>query len=63
MLIDKGYLCEDCDPLFFENPLNKKYDYIFSTEVFEHFFEPQKEIKKIYDLLRPGGYLVVMTVL
>jgi SAM-dependent methyltransferase len=63
MLIDKGYLCEDYDPLFVENPLNKKYDDIFSTEVFEHFFNPHEDIKKIYDLLRPGGYFTVMTVL
>ena len=63
LLINAGYKCEDYDPLFVANPLNKKYDYIFSTEVFEHFFEPRRQIQKIYDLLKPGGYLTVMTVL
>lgn len=31
--------------------------------MFKNFFEPQKEIKKIYDLLNIGGYLTVMTVM
>jgi len=61
LLKNEGYDCGDYDPLFVENPLNKKYDYIFSTEVFEHFFDPQEEIRKIYDLLNTDGILIVMT--
>jgi len=63
LLINMGYNCEDYDPMFVENPLDKKYDFIFSTEVFEHFFEPHREIQKICDLLEAGGILTVMTVL
>lgn len=56
-----GITCDDYDPLFhFNTPLNK-YDFIFATECFEHFFEPKKELKKIKSLLKPGGYLFVMT--
>ncbi len=41
--------------------LDKQYDYIFSCEVFEHFYEPKKEIEKLVGLLKPGGKLYVMT--
>jgi SAM-dependent methyltransferase len=61
ILKEHGYKCDDYDPIFKDRPLNKKYDFIFSTEVFEHFFYPAKDIKKICDLLNPEGILVVMT--
>ena len=41
--------------------LNKKYDLITSTEVFEHFINPLDEIKKISSLLKEGGILSIMT--
>lgn len=61
LLARRGFRCEDYDPCFVENPLNKKYDYLFSTEVFEHFFHPRREIAGITGLLKPGGLLTVMT--
>lgn len=61
LLDQKGYLCEDYDPFFVKNELNKKYDFIFSTEVFEHFFDPKKEIEKIVNLIKNNGILIVMT--
>lgn len=57
----EGYQCEDYDPFFVEHDLNKKFDFIFSTEAFEHFFYPEEEIKKIQSLLCKDGILVVMT--
>ncbi|MAP81085.1 MAG: 2-polyprenyl-3-methyl-5-hydroxy-6-metoxy-1,4-benzoquinol methylase [Aequorivita sp.] len=62
-LIDRGYKVKLFDP-FFKNTqdyLNYKYDYIFSCEVFEHFFNPKKEIEKLIQLLKPNGHLYVMT--
>lgn len=56
-----GYACEDYDPFFAPHALEKKFDYIFSTEVFEHFFHPAREIEKIRSLLNHGGLLIVMT--
>jgi SAM-dependent methyltransferase len=53
--------CEDYDPIFFKTNLKNSYDFIFSTEVFEHFFYPNKEIKMLNALLKNGGYLIVMT--
>jgi 2-polyprenyl-3-methyl-5-hydroxy-6-metoxy-1,4-benzoquinol methylase len=38
LLKRNGYRCENYDPIFFMKELNKKYDFIFSTEVFEHIF-------------------------
>ncbi|MDZ7626394.1 MAG: class I SAM-dependent methyltransferase [Ignavibacteriaceae bacterium] len=56
-----GYCCENYDPIFFPGELNKKYDFIFSTEVFEHFFHPIEEINKLVSLLKNNGLLIIMT--
>ena len=61
LLNKEGYACEDYDPYFVKHDLGSKFGFIFSTEVFEHFFNPDKEIKKIRSLLREDGVLVVMT--
>lgn len=62
-LRDKGYQVNLYDPFFYPNPtyVDFKYDYIFSCEVFEHFYNPMKEISKLYSLLKPNGYLIIMT--
>lgn len=61
ILAREGYRCEDYDPHFVDNDLNKKYDFIFSTEVFEHFCYPRRDIENIVNLLQPNGILTVMT--
>jgi len=61
ILYNKGYNCEDYDPFFVQNALNKKYDFIFSTEVFEHFFNPKKEITKLINLVKKDGIIIIMT--
>ena len=62
-LKEKGYQVVLYDPYFYpdENYLNHKYDYIYSCEVFEHFYNPKKEIKKLLSLLRNQGRLYIMT--
>ncbi|MBX2946065.1 MAG: class I SAM-dependent methyltransferase [Cyclobacteriaceae bacterium] len=55
--------CKNYDPLFFRELPSGKFDFIFSTECFEHFHNPAKEIVHIKKLLEPGGVLVVMTAL
>jgi 2-polyprenyl-3-methyl-5-hydroxy-6-metoxy-1,4-benzoquinol methylase len=37
------------------------FDVITAIDVVEHFEDPKKSIKKIYDILRPGGLLVIQT--
>jgi hypothetical protein len=51
------------DPLFFNNQkvLDKKYDFITSCEVIEHFYHPKKEFGLLYKLLNPNGKLICMT--
>jgi SAM-dependent methyltransferase len=61
ILARQGYKCENYDPFFVPNDLDLKYDFIFSTEVFEHFCRPEIEMRKITELLKPGGILIIMT--
>jgi hypothetical protein len=61
LLTKRGYRCESYDPLFFIADITPPYDYIFSTEVFEHFNDVFAEITKVLSLLRTGGILAVMT--
>jgi 2-polyprenyl-3-methyl-5-hydroxy-6-metoxy-1,4-benzoquinol methylase len=59
----QGIKVSDYDPFFFDNTdlLKSKYDFITSTEVFEHFREPKKEIEKLLSMLKPEGVLAIMT--
>jgi SAM-dependent methyltransferase len=63
LLSQKGHTMFDYDPLFFPDKqhLERQYDFITSTEVFEHFHDPAREIPYILSLIRPGGWLAVMT--
>lgn len=65
LMIEKnGHKCDHFDPAFFPDveKLKKKYDFVTSTEVFEHFHKPKLEIEKIWSLIKDNGYLGVMTV-
>lgn len=61
LLERQGIVCEDYDPLFADRILQPPYDFVFSTECFEHFHQPAVEIQKIASLLKPGGLLAIMT--
>lgn len=53
------------DP-FYANDLSllqRKYDFITATEVWEHLHQPRSIIRTLSELLNPGGHLGVMTVL
>ncbi len=41
--------------------LDERYDFITSTEVFEHFYSPQDNWSLLLRLLRPDGWLGIMT--
>jgi hypothetical protein len=51
------------DPYFFYLPhlLDDTYDFVTCTEVFEHITILFKEIVTIDNMLKPGGYFLVMT--
>jgi SAM-dependent methyltransferase len=61
LLEKEGYNCEFYDPIFFPEPPTGKFDFIFATECFEHFFRPADELQKLSGLLKPEGILIVMT--
>lgn len=58
-----GHDIYDYDPFFNPNEeyKNHTYELITSTEVFEHFVDPIKELTHLVSLLEPKGYLVIMT--
>jgi SAM-dependent methyltransferase len=61
LLRRQGIACDDYDPFFADHPPRPPYDFIFSTECFEHFHHPAKEIERIHALLKPGAPLAIMT--
>lgn len=59
----EGYNVTSYDPYYLpdETYLDKRYDVITSTEVFEHFVEPLDEFEKLSALLDKDGILAIMT--
>ena len=46
---------------FDEGALEKQYDFVTCTEVFEHMYSPSKDLLKIKKLIKPNGLLLLMT--
>ena len=44
-----------------DSVLECSYDFICATEVVEHLHRPGEELARLWALLRPGGYLGIMT--
>lgn len=63
MLEDEDFKMQIYDPFYFPNEsvLNRTYDFITLTEVAEHFHHPQKEFKRLIQLLNPQGVIAIMT--
>lgn len=61
LLEQDGISCDNYDPVFFPDIPEKEYDFIFTTESFEHFFLPAKELQQIKNLLKTGGFFTVLT--
>lgn len=57
----QGFPCDNYDPFFFPELPQGTYDFIFATECFEHFYHPKAELTRMLTLLKPGGFLIVMT--
>lgn len=51
------------DPFFEENQsvFDHTYDFITATEVVEHLYSPLQELQKLWNCLKPGGYIGLMT--
>jgi hypothetical protein len=63
LLAERGFPTAIYDPFFApdEAALRRTYDFVTCTETAEHFFAPRAEFERLDGLLRPGGWLGVMT--
>ena len=60
---ERGYTMSIYDPFFAPDPavLQERYDFVTCTEVLEHFRSPAKEWRLLLSLVKPGGWLGIMT--
>lgn len=63
MLEEAGFTMALYDPFFHPDmaSLDRSYDFITCTEVVEHIYEPAEVFNLLDRLLRPGGWLGIMT--
>lgn len=63
MLREAGHDVALFDPFFVPDPapLRDTYDFITCTEAAEHFDNPAAEFGSLRELVRPGGWLAIMT--
>lgn len=65
MFEEAGHHMMIYDPFYAkdETVFEQTFDFITVTETAEHFYDPANEFKKLWSLLKPGGYLGIMTLL
>lgn len=64
MLLErKGHRVKLYDPLYYNDPsiLKSTYDFICATEVVEHLHEPAATWSMLFNMLKPEGWLGIMT--
>jgi SAM-dependent methyltransferase len=61
LLEPEGLACENYDPYFHPALPEGRFDFVFATEVVEHFHHPARDWATLAGLLNPGGLLVAMT--
>ncbi len=63
MLTERGHNMHVYDPIYATDraALSRQYDFITCTEVIEHFHRPGHEWQQLLALLKPGGWLGIMT--
>tara|TARA_B100000609_G_C17193189_1_gene423632 strand:+ start:306 stop:974 length:669 start_codon:yes stop_codon:yes gene_type:complete len=63
MFKEAGFKISTYDPFYFPDKaaLDKQYDFITCTEAIEHFANPDKELDKLFSLLKHNGILGIMT--
>lgn len=63
MFEETGHSMSLYDPLYAPDVvvLARHYDFITATEVVEHLHEPGKELERLWTMLKPGGWLGIMT--
>jgi SAM-dependent methyltransferase len=62
LLKRQGYATQIYDPYYAASKFrNESFDLVSATEVFEHFYDPKKEISRIMELVKTNGYIAVLT--
>lgn len=63
MLREAGHAVALYDPFFAPDPsaLDQTYEFVTCTETVEHFHRPAEEFERLRGLVRPGGWLALMT--
>jgi len=63
MLEKEDVICDYYDPIYHPDTLSdsKKYEFIVSTEVFEHLHQPRIVFESLLERLKEGGYLALQT--
>ncbi len=63
MLEERGFNMQVYDPYFASETdvLTQTYDFITCSEAAEHFFNPRREFDRFDVMLKPGGWLGVLT--
>jgi len=60
---EAGFPCANYDLHFANNPavLEKQYDFLTCSETMEHFRYPREEFERFLRLVKPGGWIGIMT--
>lgn len=63
MFAESGHRMAIYDPYYAPQPsvFEDDYDFITASEVVEHLHAPRVELNRLWECLRPGGYLGIMT--
>ena len=63
MMREEGFDVRLFDPFFHpdRSALDRSYDFIACTETAEHFADPAREFRLLHRMLRPSGWLGLMT--
>ncbi|WP_281647420.1 class I SAM-dependent methyltransferase [Parendozoicomonas sp. Alg238-R29] len=63
MFAEAGYSMNVYDLYYADNPdvLDRTYDFVTSTEVVEHLGNPRDVLARLLDMVKPGGFLGLMT--
>lgn len=63
MLAERGFSTALYDPFFAPDTgqRDRVYDFVLSTESVEHFHAPIREFERIDRMVRPGGWIALMT--
>ena len=63
MFEEAGHSMSIYDPFYAPDitPLSRQYDFITATEVVEHLHRPMEELNRLWNCLKPNGWLGIMT--